>query len=83
MHCDTIAMLAQLSQHFIYTLSPSIMHTNLSQKTYVASKADGGPGTTVVWKSFDERVDENGEPVQQTSPLRYVPLSFPLVYTLG
>ena len=59
------------------------MDTNLSQKTYVASKADGGPGTTVVWKSFDERVDENGEPVQQTSPLRYVPLSFPLVYTLG
>jgi len=53
------------------------------EKTYVASKADGGPGKTVVWKSFDERVDENGEPVQQTSPLRYVPLSFPLVYTLG
>ena len=59
------------------------MHTNLSQKTYVASKADGGPGKTVVWKSFDERLDENGEPVQQSAPLRYVPLSFPLVYTLG
>ena len=49
----------------------------------MASKADGGPGKTVVWKSFDERVDENGEPVQQSAPLRYVPLSFPLVYTLG
>jgi len=53
------------------------------EKTYVASKADGGPGKTVVWKSFDERVDENGEPVQQSAPLRYVPLNFPLVYTLG
>ena len=76
-------MLAQLSHYFIDILSPCIMHTNLSQKTYVASKADGGPGKTVVWKSFDERVDQNGEPVQQTSPLRYVPLGFPLVYTLG
>ena len=76
-------MLAQLSHYFIDILSPCIMHTNLSQKTYVASKADGGPGKTVVWKSFNERVDENGEPVQQSAPLRYVPLSFPLVYTLG
>ena len=76
-------MLAQLSHYFIDILSPCIMHTNLSQKTYVASKADGGPGKTVVWKSFDERVDEHGEPVQQSAPLRYVPLGFPLVYTLG
>ena len=51
------------------------------QKTYVASKANEGTGKTVVWKSFDSRVDELGETI--SPPFRYVPFSYPLVYTLG
>ena len=46
------------------------------QKTYVASKANEGTGKTVVWKSFDSRVDGLGEPISATSPYQYVPLLY-------
>ena len=43
------------------------------QKTYVASKADKGMGETVVFKSFHERVDEEGIPVPAPFRLQYLP----------
>ena len=55
-------------------------HTSfILQKTYVASKANKGTGKTVVWNSFDPRVNGLGEPFSETLPYNYVPL----VYYLG
>jgi len=42
------------------------------EKTFVATKADGGMGERIVFKSFHERVDENGTPI--SPPL--LPLTF-------
>merc|ERR1712080_815806 len=49
------------------------------EKTYVASKANEGAGKTVVWRSFDSRVDELGEPISAHLPFRHSPFSYPLV----
>ena len=38
------------------------------QRTYVASKAGEGTGKTVVWNSFDSRVDALGEPISAPLP---------------
>jgi len=53
------------------------------EKTYVATKANEGTGKTVVWSSFDSRVDELGEPISAPLPFRHVPFSYPLVFTMG
>ena len=54
-----------------------------SQKTYVATKANEGTGETVVWKSFDPRVDQLGKPIPPTSTYPYEPISNPLVFFKG
>ena len=51
------------------------------QKIYVASKAGEGTGKTVVWNSFDSRVDQLGEEI--STPFRHVPSSYPLVFMMG
>merc|ERR1711881_61406 len=46
------------------------------EKTYVASKADEGMGETVVFKSFHERVDEEGSSIPAPLPpfrFQYLP----------
>merc|ERR1711899_1861 len=45
------------------------------EKTFVATKADGGMGERIVFKSFHERVDENGTPISQ--PLLPLTLALP------
>ena len=57
-----------------------------SQKTYVATKANEGTGETVVWKSFDPRVDQLGKPIPPTSPTSlylYDPIRNPFVFLMG
>merc|ERR1712179_893372 len=53
------------------------------EKTYVATKANEGTGKTVVWNSFDSRVDELGEPISAPLLFRHVPFSYPLTFVMG
>merc|ERR1711983_603505 len=54
------------------------------EKTYVASKANEGTGETVVFKSFHERVNEEGLPIPAPFRFQYLPqwplFAAPLVY---
>merc|ERR1712156_196518 len=45
------------------------------ERTYVATAADDGMGERIVFKSFHERVDENGKPIS-LPPLKYAFLPY-------
>ena len=66
----------------VFSKQNSVIYFTL-QKTYVASKANEGTGKTVVWNSFDSRVDEMGESISKPLPFRHVPFSYPLVFMMG
>ena len=56
-----------------------IIKSEYLQKTFVATKADGGMGERIVFKSFHERVDENGTPI--SPPLPTLTLASPFFRT--